>query len=150
MGLDDKLFTFDEVSLHNSSKDCWVIINAKNMKELDVYRLALFGLCSCNLLGDIMGQAYDVTNFLSDHPGGDEVLLTAAEVGHGSAARLMLDEYYVGEIEPSSTKKTIQDLQEPPQLSPNTNHKEKSSSTLWILLLSIAILGSAIAFHFYS
>lgn len=72
------------------------------------------------------------------------------DVGHGSAARLMLDEYYVGEIEPSSTKKTIQDLQEPPKLSLNTNHKENTSSIPWILLLSIAILGSAIAFHFYS
>ncbi|KAL0286129.1 UNVERIFIED_CONTAM: cytochrome [Sesamum calycinum] len=55
-------------------------------------------------------QVYNVTNYLNDHPGGDEVLLAAAgkdaseefeDVGHGSAARLMLDEFYVGEIDPS-------------------------------------------------
>ncbi|OIT30649.1 PREDICTED: cytochrome b5, seed isoform-like [Nicotiana attenuata] len=82
------LKTYGEVSLHNCPDDCWVIINAK---------------------------AYNVTNFLNDHPGGDEVLLAAAgkdaseefeEAGHGSAARLMLDEFYVGEID-SSTKTTV-------------------------------------------
>ncbi|WMV56735.1 hypothetical protein MTR67_050120 [Solanum verrucosum] len=85
MGVDNLVLkTYDEVSLHNNPKDCWVIINAK---------------------------AYNVTNFLNDHPGGEEVLLAAAgkdaseefeEAGHGSAARLMLDEFYVGEIDPST------------------------------------------------
>ncbi|KAJ8561203.1 hypothetical protein K7X08_027393 [Anisodus acutangulus] len=89
MGADKKdLKTHHEVSLHNSPNDCWVIINAK---------------------------VYDVTNFLNDHPGGDEILLAAAgkdaseefeEAGHGSAARLMLDEFYVAEINPS-TKNTV-------------------------------------------
>ncbi|CAN4104562.1 unnamed protein product [Withania somnifera] len=89
MGADNKVLkTYDEVSLHNSPNDCWVIINAK---------------------------AYNVTNFLNDHPGGEEVLVMAAgkdaseefeEAGHGSAARLMLDEFYVGEVDPS-TKPTI-------------------------------------------
>ncbi|MCD7464730.1 hypothetical protein HAX54_053307 [Datura stramonium] len=60
-------------------------------------------------------QAYNVTNFLNDHPGGKEVLLVAAgkdaseefeEAGHGSAARLMLDEFYVGEIDPSTKTTT--------------------------------------------
>ncbi|KAG5573795.1 hypothetical protein H5410_063561 [Solanum commersonii] len=85
MGVDNKVLkTYDEVSLHNNPKDCWVIVNAK---------------------------AYNVTNFLNDHPGGEEVLLAAAgkdaseefeEAGHGSAARLMLDEFYVGETDPST------------------------------------------------
>ncbi|GFZ10672.1 cytochrome B5 isoform D [Actinidia rufa] len=84
MEADQRGLSFAEVSSHNDSKDCWVIINAK---------------------------VYDVTNFLADHPGGEEVLLAAAgkdaseefeDVGHGSAARLMLDEFYVGEVDPSS------------------------------------------------
>ncbi|KAL0456772.1 UNVERIFIED_CONTAM: cytochrome [Sesamum latifolium] len=83
MGAESKVFTHSQVSAHNTSEDCWVIINAK---------------------------VYNVTNYLNDHPGGDEVLLAAAgkdaseefeDVGHGSAARLMLDEFYVGEIDPS-------------------------------------------------
>ncbi|PWA54543.1 cytochrome b5, heme-binding site-containing protein [Artemisia annua] len=81
----NKVFSLSDVSLHNNSKDCWVAINAR---------------------------VYDVTNFLNDHPGGDNVLLDVAgkdaseefeEVGHGSAARLMLDEYYVGEVDHIST-----------------------------------------------
>ncbi|PWA72885.1 cytochrome b5, heme-binding site-containing protein [Artemisia annua] len=81
----NKVFSLSDVSLHNNSKDCWVVINAR---------------------------VYDVTNFLNDHPGGDNVLLDVAgkdaseefeEVGHGSAARLMLDEYYVGEVDHIST-----------------------------------------------
>ncbi|XP_073284429.1 uncharacterized protein [Primulina huaijiensis] len=79
-----KRLSYSEVSVHNNSEDCWVIINSK---------------------------VYNVTNFLSEHPGGDEVLLESAgkdasnefeDVGHGSAARLMLDEFYVGEVDPSS------------------------------------------------
>nr|GFA60384.1 cytochrome b5 [Tanacetum cinerariifolium] len=81
----NKVFSLSDVSLHNNSTDCWVVINAR---------------------------VYDVTNFLNDHPGGENVLLDVAgkdaseefeEVGHGSAARLMLDEYYVGEAEHIST-----------------------------------------------
>ncbi|XP_073135306.1 cytochrome b5-like [Henckelia pumila] len=79
-----KLLGYSDVSVHNTSEDCWVIINFK---------------------------VYNVTNFLSEHPGGDQVLLESAgkdaseefeDVGHGSAARLMLDEFYVGEVDPSS------------------------------------------------
>nr|GMD80577.1 cytochrome B5-like [Ipomoea batatas] len=78
---EERLVSCNEVSLHNTPKDCWVIINAK---------------------------AYNVTNFLNEHPGGEDVLLAAAgkdaseefeDAGHGSAARLMLDEFYVGEVD---------------------------------------------------
>ncbi|KAI7754861.1 hypothetical protein M8C21_014396 [Ambrosia artemisiifolia] len=75
------VFYLAHVSQHNSSKDCWVIINPR---------------------------VYDVTKFLNDHPCGDNVLLEVVgknaseefeDAGHGSAARLMLDEYYVGEAD---------------------------------------------------
>ncbi|KAF5200624.1 Cytochrome b5, partial [Thalictrum thalictroides] len=46
----DKIFTLAEVSKHNNSKDCWLVIN---------------------------GKVYDVTGFLGDHPGGGEILLEA-------------------------------------------------------------------------
>ncbi|KAE9460777.1 hypothetical protein C3L33_07308, partial [Rhododendron williamsianum] len=50
MGGDGKVFTLAEVAGHNNAKDCWLIISDK---------------------------VYDVTKFLEDHPGGDEVLLSA-------------------------------------------------------------------------
>ncbi|MBA0856651.1 hypothetical protein Goshw_001238 [Gossypium schwendimanii] len=84
MGGDGKVFTLAQVSEHNTPKDCWLIINDK---------------------------VYDVTKYLKDHPGGDEVLLSATgndatddfeDVGHSDSARDMLDQYYVGEIDIST------------------------------------------------
>lgn len=54
---------------------------------------------------------YDVTRFLEDHPGGDEVLLTASgkdatvdfeDVGHSDDAKELMNKYFIGEIERSS------------------------------------------------
>jgi hypothetical protein len=42
------VYSFQEVSKHNDRKDCWLII---------------------------AGKVYDVSPFMEEHPGGDEVLL---------------------------------------------------------------------------
>ncbi|KAH6809119.1 hypothetical protein C2S51_026902 [Perilla frutescens var. frutescens] len=126
-----KVFTHSEVSAHNTSQDCWLIINA---------------------------QVYDVTSFLHDHPGGDAVLLAAAgkdaseefeDVGHGSAARLMLDEFYVGEMDPSiKSKVEIVDA----TLGESNKAKDKlpqsiSSKFIYIaVVLMIIVLGVGIHF----
>ncbi|KAL3506384.1 hypothetical protein ACH5RR_031766 [Cinchona calisaya] len=130
MGADNKVFSYDEVSLHNTSKDCWVIINAK---------------------------AYNVTNFLDDHPGGGDVLLAAAgkdaseefeDAGHGSAARLMLDEYYAGEINPlTSPRPTAKAAYVPPEVP--KDDKGISSAFVVKLLQLLLILGLAVGVHFY-
>jgi L-lactate dehydrogenase (cytochrome) len=46
-----KLISFDEVSKHNSRDDCWVIID---------------------------GNVYDVTDFLENHPGGEDIIIANA------------------------------------------------------------------------
>ncbi|KAJ9555497.1 hypothetical protein OSB04_010111 [Centaurea solstitialis] len=123
INLKNMVFNLDDVSLHNNDKDCWVIINAR---------------------------VYDVTNFLNDHPGGNDVLLDVAgknaseefeEAGHGSAARLMLDEYYVGEVNhttlPSSISKTTKLERHPKK---QTITKEDKLSGLSFLANSVGIL----------
>ncbi|KAL3507343.1 hypothetical protein ACH5RR_032725 [Cinchona calisaya] len=133
MGADNnKFFSYNEVSLHNTSKDCWFIINAK---------------------------AYDVTNFLDDHPGGGDILLEAAgkdasekfeDAGHGSAARLMLDEYYVGEIDPSTTPKhAVTATTQLPPKEPKVG-KGKSSAFIAKILPFLLIVGLVAGIHFSS
>ncbi|XP_016331100.1 cytochrome b5 type B [Sinocyclocheilus anshuiensis] len=75
-----KYYTREEVQIHNMSKDTWLIIHDK---------------------------VYDITRFMEEHPGGEEVLLEQAgadatesfeDVGHSTDAREMLQQYYIGEL----------------------------------------------------
>ncbi|KAG8369678.1 hypothetical protein BUALT_Bualt14G0038800 [Buddleja alternifolia] len=131
MGAESKVFSHSEVSAHNTPEDCWVIINAK---------------------------VYNVTSYLNDHPGGDDVLLTAAgkdaseefeDVGHGSAARLMLDEFYVGEVDPS-IKPTVEATTVLEFLGPTRDVKDKSSrvstNKLLYFVFALAIIAMGVAF----
>uniref|UniRef100_A0A3Q2DK32 Cytochrome b5 type B n=1 Tax=Cyprinodon variegatus TaxID=28743 RepID=A0A3Q2DK32_CYPVA len=75
-----KYYTLEDIRLHNMSNDSWLIIHNK---------------------------IYDITSFLEEHPGGEEVLLEQAgadatesfeDVGHSTDAREMLEQYYIGEL----------------------------------------------------
>ncbi|XP_028293792.1 cytochrome b5 type B isoform X1 [Gouania willdenowi] len=75
-----KYYSLEDVKEHNLSNDTWLIIHDK---------------------------VYDITSFLEEHPGGEEVLLEQAgadatesfeDVGHSKDAREMLESYYVGEL----------------------------------------------------
>ncbi|KAJ0638739.1 putative cytochrome b5-like heme/steroid binding domain, cytochrome b5, heme-binding protein [Helianthus annuus] len=140
-----KVFDSADVTRHNNSQDCWVIINARTT----------------------FIQVYDVTKFLNDHPGGDKVLLDVAgkdaseefeEAGHGSAARLMLDEYYVGEADlltPSHGISTTMELKAEAHLKQQKVMEENMPSRLIFikesvrLLFPIAVLGGVVAFILY-
>lgn len=103
-------------------------------------------------------QVYDVTKFLEDHPGGDEVLLSATgkdatddfeDVGHSTSARAMMDEYYVGEID-VSTIPTKAKYSPPKQ--PHYNQDKTSEFIIKLLqfLVPLAILGLAVGIRFYT
>ncbi|KAM7496215.1 hypothetical protein LguiA_020629 [Lonicera macranthoides] len=130
MGGDGKVFTLAEVSNHNTNKDCWLLIG---------------------------GKVYDVTKFLEDHPGGDEVLLTATgkdatddfeDVGHSTSARSMMDEFYVGDID-SETIPT-QEKYTPPK--PVQSNQGSSDFIIKLLqfLVPLVILGVAVGIRFYT
>ncbi|OAY55416.1 cytochrome b5 [Manihot esculenta] len=131
MGGEGKVFTLAQVSEHNNPKDCWLVIG---------------------------GKVYDVTKFLEDHPGGDEVLLSATgkdatddfeDVGHSTSAREMMDQYYVGEIDPSTIPKKT--AYKPPN-QPHYNQDKTSEFIIKLLqfLVPLAILGLAFGIRFYT
>ncbi|KAI9093940.1 hypothetical protein K1719_026938 [Acacia pycnantha] len=129
-----KTLTFEEVAKHNRKKDCWIIIH---------------------------GKVYDVSEFLDEHPGGDEVLLLATEkdatddfedVGHSESAREDMKKYLVGEVD-TSTIPAKPFYQPPPkqQSPPPSAAGSGQSSALRMLqfLIPLLILGFAFFLQFY-
>ncbi|XP_050385589.1 cytochrome b5 [Argentina anserina] len=131
MASDSKVYHFDEVAQHKYKKDCWIIIS---------------------------GKVYDVTPFLEEHPGGDEVLLLAADrdatddfndVGHSDSAKEMMEKYYVGEVDTS----TIPEQPNYKLPAKATVPQDQSSGfvvKLLQFLLPLLILGAAFALQYYS
>nr|UTK45972.1 b5-C [Tripterygium wilfordii] len=81
-----RVFTLSQVAQHKSKKDCWVVIQ---------------------------GRVLNVTKFLEEHPGGEEVLLESAgrdgtkefkDIGHSKAAENLLIKYQVGVLEGHTIK----------------------------------------------
>lgn len=76
-----KVYTFEEVAKHTTSDDLWIVYN---------------------------GKVYDVTKYIDEHPGGEEVVLDVAgidateafnDIGHSDDAHDILKDLLVGRVE---------------------------------------------------
>lgn len=116
---------------------------------LSIYHLILFNFTF---------QVYDVTPFMDEHPGGDEVLLAVTgkdatsdfeDIGHSESAREMMEKYHIGEIDDSTipAKRTFV----PHQQVPHGPDKD-NDFLIKILqfLVPIMILGLAFAIRQYT
>ncbi|XP_040841058.1 cytochrome b5 isoform X3 [Ochotona curzoniae] len=84
-----KYYTLEEIKKHNHSKSTWLIIHHK---------------------------VYDLTKFLEEHPGGEEVLREQAggdatenfeDVGHSTDARELSKSFIIGELHPETLITTV-------------------------------------------
>lgn len=78
MGGETEVITLEQCAEHTTRDSCWLAID---------------------------GKVYDVTKFLDDHPGGDDIIVEHAgtdatepfdEIGHSTTAREMLNQYEIG------------------------------------------------------
>merc|ERR1711934_1212990 len=105
-----------EVKTHNTKGSAWLVVHNK---------------------------VYDVTNFMQEHPGGEEVLLDVLgtdstesfeDVGHSNDARDLLANYLLGELHPddcsSDNPKSGNYVW---QATDKKENKEKESNTTMVL-----------------
>ncbi|XP_058878524.1 cytochrome b5-like [Acipenser ruthenus] len=106
-----KYYRLEEIQQHNSYKSTWLIIHNK---------------------------IYDVTKFLEEHPGGEEVLGEQAggdatesfeDVGHSTDAREMTSTYLIGELHPEDRPK----IQRPGETFITTASETSSWWTNWVI-----------------
>nr|XP_055168134.1 cytochrome b5-like [Nyctereutes procyonoides] len=118
-----KYYTLEEIQKHNHSKSTWLILHHK---------------------------VYDLTKFLEEHPGGEEVLREQAggdatenfeDVGHSTDARELSKTFIIGELHPDDRAK----INKPSETLITTVDSNSSWWTNWVIP---AI--SALMYHFYT
>lgn len=117
-----KTITAEEVKKHSEKKDAWFSIH---------------------------GIVYDITSYLEDHPGGEEVMLDRAgqdastdfeDVGHSDEARKELAKFQVGQLEgydPSTAK-----------VAAKSEASSSGGSGIMGVLVPVALVGAAVAYRF--
>ncbi|KAG0455112.1 hypothetical protein HPP92_024082 [Vanilla planifolia] len=128
MAITLKKYSLSEIASHTSKDDCWLIIH---------------------------GKVYDVTSFLVDHPGGDDVLLQAAangdatesfeDVGHSTTATSLMVNFLIGAIDGHELAgdSSVSDK------APQERKLAESSTSFTDILFPVLILALAFAAWYY-
>jgi len=125
-----KRYTLAEVEGHNEKKSSWLVIH---------------------------DNVYDVTSFLEEHPGGEEVLLEQSgkdatesfeDVGHSSDARELMASYLIGELVEEDKQKTKK-VQERTWGTNSSGSDEPSGGSWRSWLLPVGFALAATVFYRY-
>ncbi|KAH0564319.1 cytochrome b5 isoform X1 [Cotesia glomerata] len=125
-----KFYSRAEVATHNDSKSTWLIIH---------------------------NSIYDVTSFLNEHPGGEEVLLEQAgkdgtepfeDVGHSSDAKQMVEPYKVGELLEEERDNSYDKKKNNNWASSGDSDEPSGSWSSWLIPVALGILATVIYRYF--
>ncbi|KAI0326653.1 cytochrome b5 [Cubamyces sp. BRFM 1775] len=127
--MSSKLVTFAELKAHSNKDSLYILLHEK---------------------------VYDVTKFIDEHPGGDEVILAEAgrdateafeDVGHSDEARVILKDLLVGDFEKTDELKTKGPSSSSSHSAVNTAVEQGSNMMYFVPL---AMLGAYFAWRYYS
>lgn len=131
-----RVFTLSQISQRKSNKDCLLVIN---------------------------GRVLDVTKFLEEHPGGEEVIVEVAgkdatkefdAVGHSKAAQNLVLKYQVGVLEGATVEKVdgmdVVEDNEPrsKEMSAFVIKEDSTSKTVTFLEFVVPIIFACIYFGY--
>merc|ERR1711944_19811 len=124
-----KVFSLEEVTNHKSSnedKSIWMVIHDK---------------------------VYDVTKFLDEHPGGEEILVEHAgqdatepfeDVGHSTDAREMMSEYLIVELREEDKKGNVDSGPKPWGGESSGDNSDGSSWKTYLVPIILAFAASIV------
>ncbi|XP_032627568.1 cytochrome b5 [Chelonoidis abingdonii] len=121
-----RYYRLEEIQAHNHSQSTWILLHHR---------------------------VYDLTKFLEEHPGGEEVLREQAggdatesfeDVGHSTDARMLSETFIIGELHPDDRDK----VQKPTETLITTVDSNSSWWTSWVIP-AIAAFIVAMMYHFY-
>jgi len=129
-----KKLTKEEVATHNDKKSTYLIIH---------------------------DSVYDVTKFLEEHPGGEEVLLEQAgkdateafeDVGHSTDARELMKQYLIGELDDKDKASNKVEERSFDHRADGAEEAAASTWKEWVIPVGIALLATLLyrAYLFYS
>lgn len=120
---ESKVYTIEEVQKHNSTDDLWIVYN---------------------------GKVYDVSPYLDEHPGGEEVIVDFAgadateafdDIGHSDDAHEILKGLFIGTLEGGVVKDSKGGV--------TTNSGSADISGIPFPLVAAAVFALAAGAYFY-
>ncbi|KZT62777.1 cytochrome b5 [Calocera cornea HHB12733] len=126
----EKTITIDQLKEHSKKEDLWILIH---------------------------GKVYDVTKFLDEHPGGDEVILAEKgtdateafeDVGHSDEARALLPDMLIGTFK-GDMKAAVTAAATEAKIAAQKINKPSQGAGAISYVLPLAFLGAYLAWRFY-
>ncbi|CAL5354958.1 unnamed protein product [Camellia sinensis] len=159
-----KLYTMREASQHNTKDDCWVVIDGKSKEckeeredgkskiEIEAeenYAHQVKYPCPFQQQQRRTLLVYDVSTYLDEHPGGDDVMVAATgkdatdefeDAGHSKSARELMETFCIGELDPASPPAIIPELEIP------SKKKQLEALTKQYWTVPVTVVGVSVVF----